>query len=162
MGAELLSSIQSVKPDWCNHSPLEMRRSALRWEAAVCCNGDWHSLSKAWQSLLQQPGSVTMKRGAPYGLLVIYTCPHASLGWRCNVARADDGTIFLRFPAPDETNVCVVVAVGHEDWWCMNIEASPPPLYGRPWTCTQGMHIDVVGKRQCLLQFAADRGLKGL
>lgn len=159
---ELMDTLHEKPASWPAQSGPQMKLAGLRWLCALHHCGDWNAMNVSWLSLLQQPGTLTKKRGAKRGLVVLKSSAWGFLGWQVFL-KTVDGKIVLELGPPDKTLVKYNVVADPAEWQSLVVQCLPPS-HGA-WSVAKsslGMEVACLGKPQPLLTAAAESGFKGM
>ena len=162
MGVAEMGSIHDTgkKATWPTLSPPEVKKAAIRLQCAVFHSGDIGLIEKSWLSLLQVPGSITMKKGSNKPLLVIASGPHGFLTMSVHLQKVGERH-WLSFGSPSSAAVSYNCVVDHADWRCVPIECVSPGSSKLIADSPKGLTL--VASRDGaspLLKFAGQHGFK--
>lgn len=159
---DLMDTIHEKPASWPTQSAPVMKLAGLRWLCAVHHAGDWNAMNLSWLSLLQQPGTVTKRKGDQRGLVVLKSSAWGFLGWQVYLKKVDD-KIVLEWGPPDKTLANYHIVTDPAEWQSLVVQCLPPNH--EAWSFAKsslGMEVACLGKPKPLLEAAAEAGLKGL
>ena len=162
MGVAGMGSIHDFgkKVTWPTLSPPEVKKAAIRLQCAVFHGGDMAMIERSWLSLLQVPGSITMKKGPNKPQLAIASGPHGFLTIPAHLQKVG-GRHWLSFGSPSAAAVSYNCVAAHADWGRVPVEGLSPG--SSKLTADSPKGLTLVATRDGaspLLKFAGQHGFK--
>eukprot|EP00971_Amphidinium_carterae_P158148 3134841-Amphidinium_carterae.1 len=119
---DAIDEVMSSSPTWATRSPHSLKGLGAEWQLMMHHDGDWALMQSSWQSCLGESGTLMLRSGTSYPVLVYSSSVHRIYGW-VTVLEPETGTVHMK--AADSEAIDFDVVLNPEEWTCWSVIVEP-------------------------------------